>query len=335
MRAEYQKADTLAQQLIASAHVSKDHSHLAFANFAAGNTAFWRGHLEDASERLARSIDACKPGQRSYQVFVDDPAVYARAYAAWTQHYQGHPDQALATARDCVQVARILSPRTLAMATQFAGHLHFFRREPDAVVEHCRTLKSLADEHGFPFYQALAEILAGCAAIQHEEAERGVGSLKRGIDAWRGLGSELAVPWFLGELAEGLRSIGRCDEALNVLSDALRQSERTGESQFAAELHRIAGTLALTQSRLVEAEESFRRAMEIARTQCARMWELRATTSLARLLNQQGRRDEVRAMLAEIYGWFTEGFDTADLKDAKGLLDELNAYVICGDGSKG
>jgi predicted ATPase len=186
-------------------------------------------------------------------------------------------------------------------------------------------LKSLADDHGFPFYQALAEILAGCAAIQHGEAERGVESLKRGIDAWRSLGSELAVPWFVGELAEGLRSSGRCDEALNVVSDALRQSERTGERQFAAELHRIAGISALTQSRFIDAEESFCRAIEIARTQSARMWELRATTSLARLLDKQGRRDEARAMLAEIYGWFSEGFATADLKDARALLDELNA----------
>jgi class 3 adenylate cyclase/predicted ATPase len=325
VRAEHREADALVQQLLASADKSKDDSHLAFANFAAGNTAFWRGQLEDASERLARSISACKPGQSSYHVFVDDPAVYARAYAAWTQHLLGHPDQAVATAGDCIQMARMQSPRTLAMATQFAGHLHLFRREPNTVVEHCRTLKSLADDHGFPFYQALAEILAGCAAIQHGEAERGVESLKRGIDAWRSLGSELAVPWFVGELAEGLRSSGRCDEALNVVSDALRQSERTGERQFAAELHRIAGISALTQSRFIDAEESFCRAIEIARTQSARMWELRATTSLARLLDKQGRRDEARAMLAEIYGWFTEGFDTADLKDAKALLDELNA----------
>ena len=242
VRAEHREADALVQQLLASAGESKDDSHLAFANFAAGNTAFWCGQLETAAERLARSIAACKPGQRLYQVFVDDPAVYSRAYAAWTQHHQGRPDQALATVRDCMQVARMQShPRTLAMATQFAGHLHLFRREPDAVVEHCRTLTSLAGEHGFPFYQALAEILAGCAAIQHGEGAQAVEGIKRGIDAWQSLGSGLALPWFLGELAEGLRSIGRCDEALDVVSDALLRTEGSGERQFAAELHRIAG----------------------------------------------------------------------------------------------
>jgi predicted ATPase len=107
------------------------------------------------------------------------------------------------------------------------------------------------------------------------------------------------------------------------VSDALRRTEGSGERQFAAELYRIAGTALKAQGKSVEAENSFRRAIEITRMQSARMWELRATTNLARLLNEQGKRDEARAMLADIYNWFTEGFDTADLKDAKTLLDEL------------
>jgi predicted ATPase len=118
--------------------------------------------------------------------------------------------------------------------------------------------------------------------------------------------------------------IGRYDEALDVVSDAFRQIERSGERHFAAELHRIAGMALTAQGKSVEGENSFRRAIEIARTQSARMWELCATTSLAPLLAQQKKRDEARTMLGEIYGWFTEGFDTADLKDAKALLDELS-----------
>jgi predicted ATPase len=110
---------------------------------------------------------------------------------------------------------------------------------------------------------------------------------------------------------------------LDVVSDALRRTEGSGERQFSAELHRIAGTAVMAQGKSVEAENSFRRAIEIARTQSARMWELRATRNLAGLLAKRGKREEARAMLAEIYGWFTEGFDTADLKDAKALLDEL------------
>jgi len=323
VRAEYPEAAGLAQQLLASATERKHDSHLIFANFAIGNTAFWCGQLEAASEHLERAIAGCQPGES--QVFVDDPAVYSRGHLCWAQHYRGYPDQAQATASDCVSVARQLShPRTRAAATIFAGYLHLFRREPDAAVEHSRMLTLLASEHGLSHYAPFAEILAGWTLVQQgEPRERGIESIKKGIAAWRSLDSALALPWFLGELAEALRSIGRCDKALDVLCDALRQTERSGEDQVAPELHRIVGMIALTQGRCVEAEESFRQAIEIARTQSARMWELRATMSLARLLAKQGRRDEASVMLAEIYGWFTEGFDTADLKDAKALLDEL------------
>jgi class 3 adenylate cyclase/predicted ATPase len=326
LRAELREADALAQQLLASARESKDDSHVAYANFAAGDTAFWCGQLDTASERLALAIAACKPGKRPSRVFVDDPAMISRAYAAWTQHYRGHPDQALTTVRDCIRVAHMLShPRALAMATIYAGQLYLLRREPNAAVECCRTSTSLADEHELPFYQVFAEILAGCAAVQHGDGARGVEVIKRGIGTWQSLGSTLGVPWFLGELAEGLRSIGRCDEALNVVSDALHRTEGSGEREFAAELYRIEGTLALTQSRFVDAENSFRRAIEIARTQGARMWELRASRSLADLLAKQGKREEARTTVADVYGWFTEGFDTADLKEAKTLLDKLSA----------
>ena len=322
LRAELRDAEALAERLLTSVGESKDDTRLAYANFAAGDTAFWCGRIETASERLALAIDACKPGTPPSRVFVDDPAMISRAYAAWTQHYRGYPDQALRTVLDCVQVAHVLAhPRALAMATIYAGQLHLLRREPDAAIERCRTSTALAAEHGLAFYLAFAQILMGCAAVQRGEGARGVDTIKQGFDAWRALGSVLGGPWFLGEFAAGLSSIGHCDEALDVVSDALRQAEESGERQFTAELHRIAGVARLTQGNLVAAESSLLRAIEIARMQSARMWELRATTSFARLLDQQGRRDEARARLGEIYGWFTEGFDIADLKDAKALLE--------------
>ena len=325
VRAEHRQAEALTKQLLASAGESKDDSHSAFAHFAAGNTAFWRGQLEIARECLSRSIAACKPGHHFHQMFVDDPTVYSRAYAAWTKHYLGFPDQASAAINDCLRIAREQThPRTLAMATQFAGHLHVFRREPDSILEQCHTLEALAAEHGFPFYQALAEILMGCAAVQRGQAERGVEAIKRGLDAWQNLGSALAVPWFLGELADGLTILGRHDEALNIVDDALHQSERTGEHQFVSELYRIAGAALMAQAKIAKAEDHFRRAIQVAKTQAARIWQLRATTDLARLLDQQGERAEACAMLAKIHSWFSEGVDLADLKDAKALLDDLS-----------
>jgi class 3 adenylate cyclase/tetratricopeptide (TPR) repeat protein len=324
LRAELRDADALAQQLLASVSESEDDSRLAYANFAAGDTAFWRGQLVTASEHLALAIGASKSGTRPSPVFVDDPAMISRAYAAWTQHCRGYPDQALMTGLDCIRVAQALShPRAMAMAAIYAGQLLLLRREPDAAIERCRTATSLADQHGLSFYLFFAQMLAGCAAVQRGEGERGVEAIKRGFDAWQGLGSALGAPWFLGEFAAGLCSIGRYDEALEVVRDALGRSEESGDRQFAPELRRIAGVALAAQGKLVEAESSLQRAIEIARTQSARMWELRATARLARLLDQQGRRGQARAMLAGIYGWFTEGFDIADLKDARALLDEL------------
>ncbi|PWT82119.1 MAG: hypothetical protein C5B58_08780 [Acidobacteria bacterium] len=326
VRAEHREAEVLAQQLLGSAGESKDDSHSAFAHFAAGNSAFWRGELENAAESLSRSIAACETGHHFPQVFVDDPTVYSRAYTAWIRHYQGLPVQALAALDDCLRIARTQAhPRTLAMATQFAGHLYVFRREPDSILEHSRTLESLASEHGFPFYQALAEILAGCAAVHRGQAESGIEAIRRGLDGWQTLGSALAVPWFLGELADGLLALGHYDEALKIVNDALHQSERTGERQFAAELYRIAGAALIAQAKVADAEDHFRRAMQVAKTQGARIWELRATTNMARLLSQQGKCAEASGMLADIYNCFSEGFDIPDLKDAKALLDDLSA----------
>jgi tetratricopeptide (TPR) repeat protein len=322
-RAELGRAAELAQQLLASA--SKDDSrHQAHANFVAGDTAFWRGQFETAAKHLALAIAAARPENRPSRATVEDAAMYSRAYAAWTEHYLGHPDQALTTIRECTRVARMLPhPGALAVANVFAAHLHLLRGEADAAAECCRTSISLADECGLAFYSIFAHLLAGCVAVQHGEREEGVEAIKRGIAAWRNIGSANSVPWFLGELGEGLRSLGHWDEASNIVRDALHQAQESGQLQFAAELHRIRGMVLVAQGEFLEAESSFRSAMEMARKQGARMWELRGTTSLARLLRDTNRRDEARTMLAGIYDWFTEGFDTADLKEAKKLLEEL------------
>ena len=326
-RAELRRAAELAQQLLASACESKDDSrHHAHANFVAGDTAFWCGQFKTAAEHLALAIAAARPENRPSRATVEDAAMFSRAYAAWTQYYLGLPDQALTTIRDCTRVARMLPhPGALAVANVFAAHLHLLRSEAGAAAECCRTSLSLADECGLAFYSIFAQLLAGCAAVQHGKHEEGVEAIKRGIASWQSVGSAISVPWFLGELAEGLRLMERCEEAVDVLREALRQAQESGQLQFAAELHRIRGMVSVAQGKFLEAESSFRSAMEMARKQGARMWELRATTSLARLLDKQGKRDEARAMLAQIYNWFTEGFDTADLKDAKALLEELSS----------
>jgi predicted ATPase len=201
---------------------------------------------------------------------------------------------------------------------------------------------TLSIEQGFPFWLAWGTILQGWALAEQGYREEGVAQIRQGLTAYRAIGGEMMRSQFLALLAEVHGKMGQADEGLIVLSEALAAVDKTGERRWEAELYRLKGELTLqkfqvsnskvsiTESRSLtanpqcEAEAWFLKAVEIARRQQAKSLELRATTSLARLLAKQGRRDEARAMLAEIYNWFTEGFDIADLKDAKVLLDELS-----------
>jgi predicted ATPase len=157
------------------------------------------------------------------------------------------------------------------------------------------------------------------------EFAEGLAQLRRGIEMIGSGGQKVYVPGYLGRLAIGCLAAGDTRAASEANAQALALAGTTGERAWDAELQRIEGAIALKQGRSEEAARAFREAIEIARKQSAKSWELRATMSLARLLAQQGCREEARAMLADIYGWFTEGFDTADLKDAKALLDQLAA----------
>jgi predicted ATPase len=156
-------------------------------------------------------------------------------------------------------------------------------------------------------------------------SEEGIAQIQEGLAAFRATGAELMRPYFLTLLAEAQMQIGRLDDGLNSLAEALAAADRYENRHYEPEMHRLKGELLLRQddSNAVEAQRCFQRAVAIARNQSAKSLELRATMSLARLLAKQGKRDEACTMLAEIYNWFTEGFDTADLIDAKALLDEL------------
>jgi predicted ATPase len=156
------------------------------------------------------------------------------------------------------------------------------------------------------------------------EFAEGLAQLRRGIEMINGIGQKYYVPGYLGRLAIGCLAAGDTRAASEANAQALALAGTTGERAWDAELRRIEGAIALKQGRSEEAARAFRQAIEVAQAQSAKSWEVRATTSLARLLATQGRRDEARTMLAEIYGWFTEGFDTADLIDARALLKELN-----------
>jgi predicted ATPase len=184
----------------------------------------------------------------------------------------------------------------------------------------------LATELGNPSRRAIGELYLGWFDSVAADRPEGIERMQRALVDFRAGGSLTMASSFSSLIAQVQCLFGRYDQALVAIDEALAVIEETGQRAFEAEVHRTKGELLLAKdaSNAVQAEQSFRTAIEIARGQKARSWELRATTSLARLLRNTNRQDEARATLAEIYGWFTEGFETADLKDAKALLDELN-----------
>jgi predicted ATPase len=188
-------------------------------------------------------------------------------------------------------------------------------------------MKAISTEHGFIFWLAEANILHGWAMAEQGRNEEAIAQIQEGLAAFRAAGAELERPQNLSLLAHACMKTGRLDEGLSALTEALAVADEREARVFEAEANRLKGELLLKQddSNAPEAKNCYERAIAIARKQNAKSWELRATMSLARLLNERGGRDEARTMLAEIYGWFTEGFDTADLKNAKALLDELNS----------
>ena len=192
--------------------------------------------------------------------------------------------------------------------------------------ERAEATLELATDSGNPFERTQGGLLLGWADAIAGDLDGGIARMRQHLSEFRAAGSRLAVDYYLALIATALGRMGRFEEGIRTIDESFPIIERTGARFHEAEAHRVKGELLLARdaSNAAQAEQSFRTAVETSRRQKAKSWELRATTSLARLLAKQGRRDEARAMLAAIYGWFTEGFDTRDLKDAKSLLEELN-----------
>jgi len=243
----------------------------------------------------------------------------------------GYPDQALKRSQEALTVAQELAhPFSVAFALHNVAILHQYRREEHLIQEHTEALFALATEQGFPVYVAVGTIWQGWILIGQGRSEEGMARMRQGLAAYRATGARLQWPFILVPVAETYGKRGQPEDGLAVIEEALTVVEKTGERFYEAELYRIKGELTLLstvhgpKSQVEkEAEEHFHKAIEIARRQQAKSLELRAATSLARLWHQQGKQAEAHRMLSEIYNWFTEGFDTKDLQEAKVLLEEL------------
>jgi predicted ATPase len=268
------------------------------------------------------------PQQHHSHAFVygQDPSVMCRGFAAWPIWVLGYPDQALQRIQEALTLAQELDqPFSLATALVMAATIHQFRRDVQAVQESTEALIALSTEQRFPQWLAYGTVLRGWALTERGEGAEGIAQIHQGLVDRRAVKAEIQRPYFLSLLAEAYGEVGQPEEGLTVLVDALAIVDTTGERFWEAELRRRKGELLLIQQKqkVGEAEECFRKALDTAHRQQAKSLELRAAMSLSRLWLQQGKQEEAHQLLAEIYGWFTEGFDTADLKEAKVLLEEL------------
>jgi predicted ATPase len=328
VRAEVQTAREIGEQLLALGKTTLDPTVEIAAQYALGQAFFLPGELDQAQIHFEQALRLYKPENHRRVTLLcagEDPGVASWGFLAVILWLRGYLDQAIRIGQQAIALAEKLQhPFSLAHALcmNCEAHLQDRRTSSGDLAE---ALIRLASEHGFASYLAVGSVFRG-AALAEKARRNDIASMREGLTAWSATGAVALCPWLLGLLAEACKQIGLVEEGLEALTDAFTIIANTAERYYEAELYRLKGELLLLRhgdSDTTQAYTCFQQAVEVAQNQGARGWELRATTSLARLLDNQGHREEARAMLAEIYNWFTEGFDTPDLKDAKALLDEL------------
>jgi tetratricopeptide (TPR) repeat protein len=275
-----------------------------------------RRHLEEAVARY----DPVRDRDLAYHIG-HDPKVGALSYLAFILVYHGYPEQALAAREAATQLARQLNhPYTIDFAASFSAMLFHRLRWPAECKEEAERALELGTRGPYPIWQAIGEITHGWALAHLGQADDGIAELERGLALWERSGAGLALPYLRSVLAEACLISGRREEGLRAVDASFCNP---AEAWWSAEQYRLRGELILlVAGHEAEAEAAFWHALQVAGQQRARMHELRAATSLVRLLWRQGRADEGRDLLADCYVWFTEGFDTPDLREARELLDE-------------
>jgi predicted ATPase len=294
--------------------------------FACGNLRPALAHLDDAQRHASAA-----------NLLIDDKVsafsgdLYKSRFTslrALPLQLLGWPDEALKSAEQGLRAARDSSHLySLSFALTAPGSIfRRYRREPESALVQAEEAIALAEENGFSDWLNWGQFTHGWALAELGQPAQGIAQMEAAVAGFRHRGGSPFQQYRIALLAQAYARTGRTGEALMMLNEALAQNERTGEKVDHAEILRLKGEVLLMHDRsaTVEAENCFRAALEIARAQEAKWWELRTTVSLARLLRDTNRRDEARTLLGDIYGWFTEGFDTIDLREAKLLLDELS-----------
>jgi predicted ATPase len=327
-RAELQTAHALGEQLLSLAQQIQESVLLVAAHRALGTTLCCLGAFASASMHFAQGIALYDPQQHRASVFLygEDAGVICYIYPAWTLWFLGYPDQGLARNEEAVTLAQqVAHPFSLAFTLCLSTIFYSCCREMRFTQERAEATIILAKEQGFPYWMAFGSILRGWALAHQGQVKEGIAQIDQGLSDFRATGAEIWGPYWLMLLAEAHGMTGEAEEGLALLTQALTLADTTGQRWCEAELQRLKGILLLQQSsdNQHEVETCFQQAISIARSQQAKSFELRTATSLARLWYQQGKRQEAHDLLAPVYGWFTEGFDTADVQEAQALLEAL------------
>jgi predicted ATPase/DNA-binding winged helix-turn-helix (wHTH) protein len=358
-RANYKMVYELGEQMLNLTQRQQDVTSLVLGHWVMGCSVFY--HLADVAstrkhvEQAIALYDAQQLSSLAFQ-YGYDPGVSSRCFAAISLWALGYPEQALHRSQEAIALARACSHHfSEAYALVYTAWLHLYRRDHHRAQEHAAATIALSHTQGFPYWTPMGIIFHGRALASQGQHEEGIAQMRQGLAIWKEMEAKTDLPYFLTMLAEACGENGKTKEALALIAEALEEVEKIGERFYEAELYRVKGELILqSQVRRLESQEEnqkakgkgqkakipstqhltpniqeeaeacFHKAIEIARRQQAKMWELRATVSLSRLWQRQDKKSKARQTLEQVHQWFTEGFDTVDLQEAKALLTQLS-----------
>jgi predicted ATPase len=312
----------IAQKQGATVPLVIGHRLMAHALLLTGDISESRAHYD----RALTHYDPAEHRSLAMRLGGQDAGVAALSHRSWALWVLGYPEAALADAEHALKDAREIGhAATLMYALSVTSDTHIYCAKYATADALLNENFILADEKGASLWKALATLRRGWLFAVTGKAPDAVHMITSGLSAYRSTGSTVLIPWWVSSLARAYADLGRFDDAWRCIGEAKAAAETTGERWCEAEINRVAGEIALKSPEPdpAKAEAHFERALAIAREQQAKSWELRAAMSMARLWRSQGKAQQARELLAPVYGWFTEGFDTRDLKEAKALLEEL------------
>jgi predicted ATPase len=327
-RGEFDLARRLDEDLLRLSHQRTDAAGLILGHLSSGVNQMFAGMFASSRTHLEKALALYDPNSNRSLVHQAGvyPHIFSQAYLGNVLFCLGFPDQAVARSNAIIFEARRLAhPPSLAGSLAIGMRLLSLIGDDAALDESVNQLMALATEQGFPHWRAQGAIYGGWVKVKNGNVTEGMTLLRSGTTAYRASGAELLVPHYFALMAAACELVGKVEESLSLLDASLQVVESTGERWFAAELNRLKGQLLLRQGYSDAAEELYQKALGIAQEQEAKLWELRAALSMARLWRDRGQRHQARDLLAPVYGWFTEGFGKLDVEEAKAFLDTLAA----------